>query len=212
MRRLNAFQVYEKYLAIRSHFNSSSYDYFKYNAKINAGVKHFITRKDKWVFEKLSRNYEEQDLVDLIVANFTKNNNCYAMDLLEETSKLNYYDWKKKKDGVVYFFDSELQNLENYLVSNELKLIDIFKPQDNTHPIVYKLYCSGDLSLEFICILEILVGFLELQKNTYTTDILVKNFAKKIKKMQNFLLPSENQHKYTALLLKKLLMMIKKTG
>ena len=47
----DAFEVYICYLAMKRHF-TSSYDYFKYNGKVNARVDAFENRKDKFFFFK----------------------------------------------------------------------------------------------------------------------------------------------------------------
>ena len=40
------FDVYKTYLAIKLHFQSDSYDYYKYGGKVNAKLDTFTKRKD----------------------------------------------------------------------------------------------------------------------------------------------------------------------
>lgn len=50
------FEVYVNYLALKSHFSSPKYDYFKYNKKVRASLTSFNKRKDRYFFEKPQEN------------------------------------------------------------------------------------------------------------------------------------------------------------
>lgn len=52
------FDCYKTYLALKNHFTKSSYDYHKYNKKTRASLQSFYKRKDRFWFEKLSRQKE----------------------------------------------------------------------------------------------------------------------------------------------------------
>ena len=52
---MEPFEVYQKYLALRTHFKSDSYDYFRYHGKLKGNRDKFETRKDKYHFYKLSK-------------------------------------------------------------------------------------------------------------------------------------------------------------
>ena len=62
--RMNEFEAYKHYLALKLHF-SSDYDYFKYNGKTNATQQSFEKRKDRFRFSKLARNLYEMILLIL---------------------------------------------------------------------------------------------------------------------------------------------------
>ena len=48
------FDVYKTYLAVKLHFTSDTYDYYKYDGKVNAKLDTFTKRKDRYFFHKLS--------------------------------------------------------------------------------------------------------------------------------------------------------------
>ena len=56
------FAAFALYNALKLHFTSESYDYFKYNGKTNVSPQSFMTRKDKYQFYKLSRKYNPEEL------------------------------------------------------------------------------------------------------------------------------------------------------
>lgn len=65
-----AFEAYQKFLALHSHFYQDNYDYFKYNKKVRASYERFLNRNDKYFFRKLAK---QEDLEGYIVANIIYN-------------------------------------------------------------------------------------------------------------------------------------------
>ena len=49
---MNGLEAYSTYLAVRNHFKTKNYDYFKYNGKIKVNEDKFRTRRDHYQFEK----------------------------------------------------------------------------------------------------------------------------------------------------------------
>ena len=68
---MTEFDAYRQFLALKLHFTSNSYDYFKYNGKCNVTVSSFNKRREKFFFKKLSREYNSEELVDFLVSNFS---------------------------------------------------------------------------------------------------------------------------------------------
>ena len=58
------YNAYKTYVALKNHFTSDSYDYFKYKGKARVKEETFLKRKDKFFFEKIEKKYQE-DLVGL---------------------------------------------------------------------------------------------------------------------------------------------------
>ena len=52
---MTAFDCYKTYLAFKNHFTKDNFDYFKYGGKTRASTASFNKRKDKYFFEKMSR-------------------------------------------------------------------------------------------------------------------------------------------------------------
>ena len=89
----NAYDTYIAYLALQRHF-TSSYDYFKYNGKVNASPQSFEIRKDKFQFYKLSKH---NDYKNYIVANMVNSDKkIWVGDLLTNESDDIYKQWLKK--------------------------------------------------------------------------------------------------------------------
>ncbi len=54
------FDAYKQYLSLKNHFTKEKYDYHKYCGKSRATVQSFYKSKDRFWFEKLSRNKSDK--------------------------------------------------------------------------------------------------------------------------------------------------------
>ena len=57
---MTGYEAFGIYQALKLHFTTDSYDFFKYNGKTNVSVNAFENRKDKYHFYKLSRKYSNK--------------------------------------------------------------------------------------------------------------------------------------------------------
>ena len=85
--KVTPFETYQTYLSMKSHFTNPKYDFFKYAGKSRATVTSFNKRKDKYWFEKTSRKYSDQQILDFLLSNFV-NANTHKTYGLEKLSIL----------------------------------------------------------------------------------------------------------------------------
>jgi hypothetical protein len=149
------YQVYCEYLALKSHFSNPKYDYFKYNKKVRASVKSFNNRTDKYWFEKTSRKYKDEDIVNFLVANFVESTNVNQIWIGEiiTSGERTYLEWMKRHQSLTYFFKEQSEELFS---QNEFK--NVFNCSKG-HPIILKKFLSGNISLETLTIYEKIFGF-----------------------------------------------------
>ena len=98
------FGAYKLYLAVRNHF-TSSYDFFKYNGKVNAKEESFLKRKDKFFFAKLQRKYNDDQLRDLFVSNFADGEDFWIGNVLTQKAEAVYSEWKARQIKLSYIFE-----------------------------------------------------------------------------------------------------------
>jgi|TARA_B100000524_G_scaffold32935_1_gene16239 hypothetical protein len=144
------FETYQHYLSLKNHFTNPKYDFFKYGAKTRASVTSFNKRKDKYWFEKTSRKYSNEEVVDFLVSNFAASDNPQNLWIGEiiNSGERTYADWRKRKQSSTYLFKEQ----SNELLS-ENKLENLFDCS-NGHPKILKEYLSSRLSLENFVILD----------------------------------------------------------
>ena len=162
--KVTPFETYQTYLSMKSHFTNPKYDFFKYGGKSRATVSSFNKRKDKYWFEKTSRKYSDQEILNFLLSNFITANNPQNLWIGEiiNSGERNYSEWMKRQQSLTYLFKEQLEEL-----LSEKKLEEVFDCSKG-HPPILKKYLGGDLSLETLIIMEKIFFF-------------VKNFDKKIK-------------------------------
>ena len=157
------FDTYKTYLALKNHFTKDSYDYHKYQGKSRASLQSFYKRKDRYWFEKLSRQKEDKEVIDFFVANFiscTDPQTIWIGELIKE-GETRYKSWQKRIQSLSYLFKEESQQLF------ENKFEEVFDCSKG-HPLLLKMFLVGNISIETLVIYDKIFLF-------------GKNFDKKLK-------------------------------
>jgi hypothetical protein len=181
--KMEAIDAYKTYLALKNHFMQDSYDYFKYNKKVNVTYDSFLKRKDKIFFAKLG-NRKDKYLEDFLIANFLYDPKMWVGELLSDDCEERYTQWKKKQESLSYLFKNEIDFASGWK-SDELN--DFFDAKQNgDHPPIIKKYLRGEISLETLAILNSLLHFVK-RYDTMITDPIYREVSKLCKKYQPFL-------------------------
>ena len=156
--KVTPFETYQTYLSMKSHFTNRKYDFFKYGGKSRATMASFNKRKDKYWFEKTSRKYSDQQILDFLLANFVKTDNPQNLWIGEiiNSGERNYAEWMRKQQSLTYLFKEQSREL----LFNR-KLNEVLKCSKNKHPVVLKKYLGGEISLETLTILEKVFSFVK---------------------------------------------------
>jgi len=147
---MNELETYQKYLALKLHFTTESYDYFKYNGKVSVTTNSFSKRKDKFQFIRLAKKLSEKQLEEYFVANFIIGKNWIgSMD--ESIWKV----WLGKIQSIEYNFANDVETL----LTNVEDFDILFKCNEGNHPKLVKAYLGKKISLETLVILEKVLQF-----------------------------------------------------
>ena len=176
------FETYQHYLSLKNHFTNPKYDFFRYGAKTRATVASFNKRKDKYWFEKTSRKYSDNEVVQFLVSNFISADNPQNLWIGEiiNSGERTYAEWMKRQQSLTYLFKEQSNELlsENNLES----LFDCSKG----HPPVLKAFLGGQLSLENFVIYEKIFHFSD-KFDKKLDDPVWETVSLKIKKYIPFL-------------------------
>ena len=145
---MTPFDCYKTYLALKNHFTKEKYDYHKYCGKSRASLQSFYKRKDRFWFEKLSRNKTDKEIVDFFVSNFVSKDNpdtLWIGEIIRSGDKTNS-EWKKRTQSLNYLFKEETENL-----FKDHSLDQVFDCSRG-HPIVLKSFLNGEVSIETLVI------------------------------------------------------------
>ena len=154
--QVTPFEVYQKYLSLKQHFNRKEYDYFKFKGKVRANESSFEKRKDKHHFIRLSKIYKEDELTKFLVSNFVKTKNMWVGNVTSPEGRSNYIAWKAKIQSLPYVFENEIDSL----FEENKKFNFIFECRDGQHPPVLRRVFGEDVSLETFIILDSILHFI----------------------------------------------------
>ena len=180
--KVTPFETYRTYLSMKSHFTNPKYDFFKYGGKSRATVTSFNKRKDKYWFEKTSRKYSDQEIVDFLLSNFINANNPQNLWIGEiiNSGERTYAEWMMRQQSLTYLFKEQLSEL-----LSEKNLDEVFNCSMG-HPLLLKKYLGGEISLETLSILEKVFSF-KKDFDKKLTDPVWETVSLKLKKYLPFL-------------------------
>ena len=182
MIKVTPFETYRTYLSMKSHFTNPKYDFIKYGGKSRATMTSFNKRKDKYWFEKTSRKYSDQEVIDFLLSNFvnaTNPQNLWIGEIINSGERT-YSEWMKRQQSLTYLFKEQ----SNELLS-EKNLDEVFNCSKG-HPTILKKYLGGDVSLETLSIYEIIFSFSE-KFDQKLKDPVWETVSMKLKKYIPFL-------------------------
>lgn len=176
------FDCYKTYLALKNHFTKDTYDYFTYNKKTRASLQSFYKRKDRFWFEKMSRQRDEKEVEDFFIANFVSCNDPETLwigEIIKE-GEGRYQNWQKKVQSLSYVFKEESQSL-----FEENKFEEVFQCSKG-HPPLLKKFLTGKVSLETLVIYDKIFMFgRDFDKKLQ--DPVWETVSRRIKKYSPFL-------------------------
>ena len=144
------FEVYKTYLAIKNHFTKEKYDFHKYCGKTNASLQSFYKRKDRYWFERISRQKSDKEVIEFFVSNFVSCSDPEILWIGEmiKGGEEKYKQWQKRIQSLSYIFKEETEELfQKYTVE------EVFNCSKG-HPPVLKNFLSGKISLETLVIYD----------------------------------------------------------
>ncbi len=180
--KVTPIEAYKTYISIKNHFTKPNYDYLKYNVKVRAGEKSFYSRKDRFWFEKLSRQKKDNEILDFFISNFVSSNDPQTLwigEIIRDGNSV-YSDWMKKIQSLSYIFKEESQ-----LLFDGNNVDEIFNCSKG-HPLVLKSFLGGKISLETLVIYDKIFLF----RNVFDKKLLDpvwETVSLKIKKYSPFL-------------------------
>jgi hypothetical protein len=176
-------EVYQKYLAIKLHFTTESYDYFLYKGKVNSKRNRFDNRNDRGVFEYVARKYQDPEIINRFVSNFLDRESPWIGEIFSGQGKEIYTNWLKRNESMSYFFSEELTKVldETGTLTDSL-VVD----NQGKYPLLLKMYLKKDISPETIVMLNNILNFLPMWKQNILDEYYWPGVYLKLKKYTPF--------------------------
>ena len=180
------FDVYKTYLAVKLHFASDTYDYYKYDGKVNAKLDTFTKRKDRYFFHKLSTRYAETDILDFFVANFLADSKRWIGNLLANDGRDVYLDYKKRKEAFAYHFKQDCGTIASDLGRRSISFNDGFIPPNGQHPRILRLLIQRKISYQTAVVLDHFLGFTKNWDKEITEKVVWPEISLKVSRVKPF--------------------------
>ena len=178
---MSAYKACCLYRALKLHF-TTNYDFNKYKGKVNYTQVQFERNKQKYVYERLSKKFSDEDLKKFYISNFLQNENIWVQDLLSQESYDNFVNFNKKHQSLSYIFENDLLNIFN---NEDYKVL--FKTKSDDFPLLLKKMLRNEVSTETVIIMNEFLDFLPKWEKNIKDDFIWSNVKTKMFKYRPFL-------------------------
>lgn len=173
---MDAFDAYKKFLAIKLHFKSEKYDYFKYRGSVNATRTSFEVRNDKYHFHKLSK---KPNLELFLACNIRDDNDVWVGNLFDDKHLSNFRESQKRMQSLEYLFKTDMQKYDS--------LDDALVVRNGEYPKILNDFNRGDTMAETMIILNDTCNVFEYWDSQISDQILWPRIKQKLLKYTGFL-------------------------
>jgi len=176
--------AYQKFTAIRLHFTSDEYDYFKYCGKTRARFN--AARNDSHVYARLERRYgTDEELIDYIVANFATLQQPGWVGAMHER---HYVAWRGRIESMKYVLNKELGAIASKYTDDRVAVSEIWShTSSDTHPEFLQMILRKQVSLETAAIVNDVADYARSWDSTITEDVVWPTVRRLLKKYSPFL-------------------------
>ena len=179
----SGFSAFALFNAIKLHFTSDSYDYFKYGGKTSVSKDTFANRKDKYTFYRLSRKYNLQDLRDFYISNFLVKDVNWVGDIANAEGEENYKNWQKRNQRLTYEFEQDIIRILEQ-ADNPDELVTV---PSGGYPALLQGAMQNSISIETLVILNSIMNFFPMWSKKISDDIIWPTYQRKCLRYEPFL-------------------------
>ena len=190
------FDVFKTYLAVKNHF-TSDYDYGKYGGRVTAKLESFTKRPDRYFFHKLSKRYNERDILDFFVANFAVDSNKWVGNIINNEGAENYTKFRKYKDNFDYHFRNDCVSIRNDFANRGILFNDGFLVHNGQHPRALRLHIQKRINIQTTVILDSVLSFSKVWSKDIDEKVVWPKIAHTLAKLKPFVLYNETKVKLT---------------
>ena len=190
----SGYSAFAMFNALKLHFTSDSYDYFRYHGKSNITADGFSKRKDKFSFYKLSRKYRLEDLKNFYVANLLEKDVNWIGDINNLEGEETYKKWQKRNQSLTYLFEQDIIGLLTATQSPN----DMLMVENGQYPILLKEVMHSSIAVETLVILNDVMNFFPMWDKKIADTIVWPTMKRKFVKYTPFI--DYDKQKYTTIL------------
>ncbi len=183
---MTSYDAYRLYLAVKLHFTTPNYDFFRHNAKVNSSLNSFLKRNDRFFFHKLTTKYKQEELLDYFVCNFFHNSKTWVGTLVRADGDTVYNKFKKYKESFSYNFRNDCVLIRNIIDGDNIRFDDVFSVVSGQHPRMLRLLLSGKISVQSFIIFDKILSFVNRWDKEIKETVIWPEKSFKIAKLRPF--------------------------
>ena len=184
----DGFAAYQIYIAVKLHFESKSYDFFKYNGKSSVTPKSFFMRRDKFFFAKLVKRYGVSELPYFFACNFAHSGTKWVGGLTDDQADETYKQFKALQESFTYRFRNDIDKL-----LSETDFKSLFVIEDGQYPVLVKQLLQETIPLETFVVLNRYLNFMPKFDSEIKDPIMWPDLSLKIRKYDKFITVNSNK-------------------
>lgn len=184
---MNGYEVFCTYQAVKLHFTTDTYCYFKYNGKVATTPAGFEKRKDIYMFHRLARELKDDEVIPFMVSNFILNDKTWTKDLLSSTAMNNLRVWQAMRANLEDLFDRDITTIVEEFDKINYGIRMMFCTHVDRLPEIWVYMQQGLIRMETIAILHGMTGMLDNWDKHYKSDYIYEKTSRLIRKYEPFL-------------------------
>ena len=174
---MEPFEVFRIYLSLKLHFTTKDYDITQTKGAVRGKKETFLKRKDLTSIRKLARDYTKEQIIDILVANFSQGDRWGG--IFDSSCLETYKKWLTNKRKMLYNFNNDLDLILTRMEKEEIKSAI----SEGTHPLIFRMYMGREISLDSMVMIEKLRPFVE----EYYDDFVLQDICLLILKYKPFI-------------------------
>lgn len=184
---MDAYEAYQKFLAIKLHFKDENYDYFKYHGKVRTNRSKFETRNDKYFYHKLSKKPK----IELFLATNLKDNpDMWIGKIFDEEYQRKFVETEKRLQSLEYLFKLDMEKFNS--------LNDALVVNDGNYPKLLNAFNRNEIMPETMAIVNGVLNVFDYWDSAIDDTIIWPRTKQKLLKYSKFF--SYDKNKYNDLL------------
>jgi len=181
---MDGFKAYKYYMAIKLHFTSQKYNVFETRGHVKGTRETFISRNDRYIFEKLAQKHTDDKIIQFFVSNFAYGNDTaiYGNGEAEEL----YSEWQRRKQSITKIFIDDLTNIMNMCDVHRFTTDGILKSKNGELPVLTSMFLSGKITIETMRMIDDIEPFLHSWENDPMLKIVMGDKLFRAEKLKGF--------------------------
>jgi hypothetical protein len=181
---ITGFRCYKYYISIKLHFTKDNYNVFETRGNVKGSEEAFISRNDRYIFERIARKYDtDQKVIKYFVSNFSYGNDAVVYN--ENDAEDNLLEWNRRRESLTRVFENDTQEVLLQKEKNNLDRKQIFEFNGNNLPLLFRMYLGKKVTIESMFLFSKLNGYLKRWHNN-SSMILWEDDRRRIEKCDGF--------------------------